>query len=397
MFKTARFRIHNPSRDKVTMLRYAMENYHRTLKCVLEAALADPDLSGKISRADSKGRQRVNKREASRLLYTLAPRGWGLAPLRDYLIGDATAMLLSHFKKLEKGRNESRPPVLADTHPASPEEIATATEVFARSIEFPVKPQQAERIAAEARAGRPRVAARLANIYRSWAATRAAGELLRTLEGAPPRPIEFTRPEFGRGFLLARRGNKYYLLVRLFAKGHRYRKELVLAPDFVNCRTGEPIGGRTYPGLVLPLEFSREYHANEYLRHGRAQSAKLVMKRTGGGREEFYAHIAFEFQPKPIATERFLGIDRGAAMIGAATIVDASGKPLPVSLDLEGAAFSQEMNCFRRLIAEAQRKGHRKKRLFRVRGRRADILIGEYATGSFAPPSNTARRSCWKR
>lgn len=67
-----------------------------------------------------------------------------------------------------------------------------------------------------------------------------------------------------------------------------------------------------------------------------------------------------------MATETFLGIDRGAAMIGAATIVDAAGRRLPLSLNLEGAAFASEMARYRRQIAAAQRKGHRRKRLFRV-------------------------------
>jgi hypothetical protein len=35
------------------------------------------------------------------------PKGWELAPVRDYLIADATAMLLSHLKKDEKGKKSS--------------------------------------------------------------------------------------------------------------------------------------------------------------------------------------------------------------------------------------------------------------------------------------------------
>ena len=37
MFKTARFKIHNPSRHKAAMLMYALTHYHLTLKRVLEA------------------------------------------------------------------------------------------------------------------------------------------------------------------------------------------------------------------------------------------------------------------------------------------------------------------------------------------------------------------------
>ncbi len=60
MFKTARFKIHNPSRHKAAMLRYALENYHHTLKRVLETALADPELRTKRSLPNPKGELRVN-------------------------------------------------------------------------------------------------------------------------------------------------------------------------------------------------------------------------------------------------------------------------------------------------------------------------------------------------
>src|SRR3990172_12553926 len=94
MFKTARFKIHNPSRHKRAILKYALTHYHMTLKAVLEKALSDPaDLLQKISVPDKKGKARVNQYAVSRLLYTIAPKGWALAPLRDYRIGDATARL----------------------------------------------------------------------------------------------------------------------------------------------------------------------------------------------------------------------------------------------------------------------------------------------------------------
>ncbi|MGA2628953.1 MAG: hypothetical protein ABSG54_01950, partial [Terriglobia bacterium] len=117
MFKTARFKIHNPSRHKRAMLEYALTHYHLTLKRVLETALAMPNLPEKISVPDKKGRQRVSRYAISRLLYTIAPKGWALAPLRDYLINDAIAMLLSHFSKLEKGKHDSNPPTMPSLEP----------------------------------------------------------------------------------------------------------------------------------------------------------------------------------------------------------------------------------------------------------------------------------------
>ena len=55
MFKTARFKIHNPSRHKRAILLYALTHYHRTLKRVLESALDVPDLRQKVTVTDKKG------------------------------------------------------------------------------------------------------------------------------------------------------------------------------------------------------------------------------------------------------------------------------------------------------------------------------------------------------
>ena len=178
------------------MLKYALIHYHLTLKTVLEKALSNPELLQKIFVPDKKERLRVNQSAVSRLLSTIAPKGWALAPLRDYLIGDATAMLLSHFRKLQKGKHESNPPTLPSLDPPTEAEVQEAYQQFSTTVEFPVKPQQLEKIKEAEEKGHPRVAGRLGNVYRSWAATRAAGELLRKTEAASPRPIEFTRPEF---------------------------------------------------------------------------------------------------------------------------------------------------------------------------------------------------------
>ena len=79
MFKTARFKVHNPSRHKSTMLWYAMTRYHLTLKSVLGEALAMPDLLEQVSVVDKKGKPRPNKFRLSKLLYTIAPRNWELS------------------------------------------------------------------------------------------------------------------------------------------------------------------------------------------------------------------------------------------------------------------------------------------------------------------------------
>ena len=356
-----------------------MTEYHSVLKRTLEAALAHEEFPACVCAEDAKGRPRPNKFLVSRLLYTIAPQGWGLAPLRDYLIGDATAMLMSHLSKEYKGKHDSNPPQMPRLEATTEEEYRTASENFTQTHEFPLKPQHEEKIQAARDAGHTQVAHRLERIYENWAASKAAGKLLQSLDPKRPRPIEFTRPEFGRGFVLARKGNKFYFLMRLFSRGHRYFETRVMAEGFADCRTGESLAGKKYPGVILPLELGREYHDAEYLQHGSPQSAKLVVKIADDGSHEFFVHMAFEFEPEPVAAQNVLGLDRGAAKLGVGTLVNLQGDVLQRGIELGGAAFSAEMQRYRSQIAELQRKGIQKSRRFKVRGARADIVVGEYA------------------
>ena len=397
MFKTARFKVHNPSRHKSTMLWYAMTRYHVTLKDVIEKTLAIPDLMEQVSEPDKKEKLRPNKFKLSKLLYTIAPQNWELAPLRDYLIGDASAMIMSHLSKAYKGANESNPPTVPGLDPMTDEEFRQAYSEFADpEAKLTVKPQHQEKIDKAAARGESRVAKRLSKIYANWAVSRAAGQVLRKLEGELPHPIEFTRNEFGRGCLLAFCDGNYYLLVRLFAQGHRYCEKRVLKEGFIDCKTTARLGGKKYPGLILPLELGREFHELEYLKYGAIQSAKLVVKRRekpisrakgndaqplapNAEGHDFYIHAAFEFTPPKVETETYLGIDRGAAKLGAATLIDRQGKPLETNLDLDGDAFKAEMRDHEERIVRLQKLGKQRSRKFSLRGKRADIILGEYA------------------
>ena len=379
MFKTARFKVHNPSRHKRALLYYALRNYHLTLKRTLEAAVGDAGLQARVTVLGKTGKPRIDQAALERYLRRLAPKGWALAPLREYMIGDACAMLLSHFNKELKGENESNPPTLYGLEPLTPEQQQQALAEFAGTGEFSLKPEHVAEIEEARAAGQAHLARRLSNRYASHAALRGLRDVLRSMETPLPRPIEFTHCEFIRGFLLARKGDQYYVLVRPFAEGNPRRPKVTLDADFLNWKTKECIGGRAYPGIILPLEFGREFHEREYLEHGAPQSAKLLVRRNDAGQEELYLHIAFEFTPPPVVCQSFLGIDRGAAMIGAATIIDGAGLAIARRIDMEGETFNRELKWFEFRIAQAQRNGRKKTRLFRKRRRWAAIKIGEYA------------------
>ena len=234
--------------------------------------------------------------------------------------------------------------------------------LLASTLDFPLHSDQESELEQAREAGQVHRVKKLLNIFSSRAERESYRELLRKMDARLPRPLEFTRCEFERGFVLSKKGNNLYLMVRLFSKGHRYWSRIVLDS-----------------GVVLPLECGREYHESEYLEHGEPKSAKLLIRRNDEGLEEFFVHISFEFKPEPVETTTFLGIDRGSVRIGAGTIVDREAQIVIKGLDLEGETFNREQADFRRRIAESQSKGQRAPRLFRLRRRRADIIVGEYA------------------
>ena len=384
-FQTARFEIHNPSRHKQAMLLSAMRSYHQMAKEILERALTDPDALQQncLGRPNAKGQASPNGFSTSKYVRTLTRKGWNLAPLRDYALADVTAALLSYLQKNHKGKNKANPPTLPALQAISPEEYRKAYQDVMLQTEFAPKPEHQDKIDKERAAGHPRVAHRLERIFTGRAATKALAQLLRSTEEPLPRPIEFTHCEFGRGFLLARKDNRYFCLLKLFSPDHRHYEKKTLEPGFTDVRTGEDLSGKKYPGLILPLAMSREFHAEEYLRFGTPQSAKLVVWLDEHGQYRFFMHVAFLFSPTPLPVETVLGIDRGAAIIGSASIVGMDGAQLVAGLNCEGASFAAEMQRYEHRIHDMQKRGIRKKgkkgTRFRLRGLRADAILGEYA------------------
>src|SRR5581483_312785 len=104
-----------------------------------------------------------------------------------------------------------------------------------------------------------------------------------------------------------------------------------------------------------------------------------LIKRDNDGNEEFFVHIAFEFTPNAVVPVTVLGIDRGFAKIGTATVINGDGIAVIKGLELEGTAFRDALKAFENRIADAQRKGIRHSRLFRLRRRWETIVLGEYA------------------
>ena len=167
----------------------ALESYHRMAKRLLEKAVSDPELMAHCSILNKKGIAVPNGFATSKYLRTLTPKGWNLAPVRDYLIDDMSAALMSHLAKTYKGKNESNPPTLAKLEPLSNEEYQQAYKDLTLAPEFPVSAEHQERIDEARLQGHTRVAHRLERIFTARSLTKAASQLLRKIDGPMPRPI----------------------------------------------------------------------------------------------------------------------------------------------------------------------------------------------------------------
>src|SRR5947209_8237230 len=112
VFQTARFKVHNPSRHKETMLMGALRSYHLLAKQVLERAVADEQLTAHCSIVNKKGIAGPNGYAAAKYVRALTPKGWNFAPVRDYLVSDLSDALMSHLAKKHKGKNDSNLPTI---------------------------------------------------------------------------------------------------------------------------------------------------------------------------------------------------------------------------------------------------------------------------------------------
>jgi transposase len=131
--------------------------------------------------------------------------------------------------------------------------------------------------------------------------------------------------------------------------------------------------------MLFPIEFSREFHQQEYLENGIPKSAKLIMRRDEEGNHQFFVNIAFEFHADPIEPVTVLGIDRGWSKIASCTLIGMDRKVVQSGIDMEGKGFFDQQKNFEKEISKAQQQGKKIGRRFRVRGRAGDNALGEFA------------------
>lgn len=385
VFKTASFRVHEPTRKKIVRLTYALEIYHRTFQALLEKCLSDAGFKERCARS-STSKKGVTKTDYPDLQIAKEVRRlfdvpkWPCAPLRDYLISDMAATLGSYFAARKDPSIVTNRPTLRDLEAKPAEQLEADLQALIEAVDsgsFILSEEAQEEVAKLKSSGAPRKALRRFNVLVNRQAVKLVGKVLEKTEAGLPRPIHFEHCEKERGFLIVRKNDRFLVGLRLFGRESRYFTKTKL-DGLVDWRTRQALTG-TAPILLLPIEFSREFHEREYLENGKPKSAKLIMRRNETGDPEFFVNVSFEFQVEPIETTTILGIDRGWAKIASCSLIGMDRRLIETGIDMEGREFFDQQRRFEREIAEAQRQGKHIGRRFRVRGRAGDNALGEFA------------------
>lgn len=314
-FKTAVFRLHNPSNHRRAMMLDAMKRAHRAYSKAL--CVVEPDvrmLAGKDEKETKAGLHEVG-RKVQKIVRPL-PIALGA---KDGVTEDVAAAASSFLELVAADPATSYPAAgrLSD----QPAAYGVAlTGIAAATIE---------------------------------GAERELRDLLATAERpGHPRPMTFVRVRKADGFLLLRDAKgRLFAWLNLHTPDSRFA-EPVNVVDMIDVRTGELVSFRSVTGELFPLELSADFQAARFMVKGQPKSARLF-EREGA----FYLAVAFAFEAEARTPVNVLGVDRGIENVAAWSVVSPAGELLARGR-FEGAE-----------LRELQRRAEAKRRDMQRRGR----------------------------
>ena len=315
VYKTAVFRIHNPSRRKRAMLNDALKRYHRAYTKVLVKLL--PHAEEFAEHRAGKWREGAIYKYANPIIKPL-PLSIGA---KASLVNDVAGQISSYIELREEQEAPSTP---------------TAARLNATQANY------------EARLRRVADAATLdeENEARDALMAEARAGLL--------RPILFLKNRKQDGYLILCSPEKgaYYVWLNLHPQGSRFATKVAI-DNLVDVRTGEIMSFPSKTGALFPIKFGRDFQLEEFLAKGRPQSAKLL-ERNG----EFEVHVTFEYEAVKVQPKCFLGVDRGIYNLASLSVIEENG------------TVKEQRNIDGRWLRHVQQVEERRQRRTQQRGRR---------------------------
>ena len=327
-YRTAIFKLHNPSQKKRAMLRDCMRRAHLAYSSLLGEFMPAPDEVKRLSTLPKRGRQE----HLMPLVAAIVKRAQNVPQLalaaRDGNRVDIIAAIKSHIG-LQDEQDEVGLPTVGRLNDTRVEYEATLDEL-----------------------------AVTADLQREG---ELRDELLRLARPGEYRPLNFPRHSVKAGFALFRHPetSRLYAWLNLHGRDDR-RAENYRTPELVNLKTGEVRAFSSRTGALFPLELGYDFHDQGFVEAGEPMTARLFHRRERGGEpcDEFELHVTFKFIVPKLEPRTWLGIDRGVYNLAAYAVIDGAGRLLD-----QGRISGMELRFLQRKIeretAEAQKRGKR--------------------------------------
>ena len=234
-YKTAVFRIHNPSRRKRAMLRDALTRNHRAYTKLLAALL--PNVEKYASAKVGIKRESAISLDAVPIVRPL-PLSIGA---KAGLVSDVAGQISSFIELREKQEALSTP--TAARLNATQLDYEASLLAFVRATTVEEENTARDRLFSEVRAG-------------------------------SRRPILFLKNRKADGFLIlfSEKKGDYYVWLNLHPQDSRFA-QAVRVDGLVDIRSGEPVSFSSKTGGLFPVEFGCDFHLARFIRQGRPQSA----------------------------------------------------------------------------------------------------------------------------
>ena len=314
-YKTAVFRVHNPSRRKRAMLHDALTRNHLAYSKLLAQLLPRLEEFAQLKRGIP--REGAISKAAWPMVRPLPLSGAAKAGL----LSDVAGQLSSHIELRQAQETPSVP---------------TAARLNATAADYGT------------------TLAQLAAACTVEQENTGRDHLFSEVKAGTLRPLLFVKNRVADGYLLlwSPEKSRYYAWLNLHSRESRFA-DRVEVHELIDVRTGEVVSFKSETGALFPLELGRDFHDHEFLQKGRPQSAKLV-ERAGA----YEIHVTFEYEAPKLQPTLFLGIDRGIYNLASLSAINDTG------------AVVEELNVDGRNLRHVQRMEERRQRNFQRRGRR---------------------------
>jgi IS605 OrfB family transposase len=319
VYKTAIFKIHNPSMHKRAMLLDSMKRAHLAYTRLLATLIPD------VERFASMTKKARNAEMQTRIYRFVRPLPLGQATKAGIRI-DVQGQINSYIELRQDQEGA---------------QIPTASRLNEESVAY-------EAALAE-------LASLGSDIERE---NTLRDDIARLAKSSRLRPVGY----YGntRGFYLFlwnESADRYFVWLNLHSGASRFAKP-VTVKDLVDMRTGKLVSFTSQTGAIFPLELGQSFHEVGFIKRGRPQSAKLVhcSQRNGQPCDDFEVHITFEWQTPKREVVHWLGIDRGIYNLAAYAITDELGRAINVG-GISGRELRHVQRQEERRIANAQQLG----------------------------------------